>query len=398
MNKKAFVLSEIITKAIPFLFIPYLTNRLGTEGMGELALFQMYWAFFLPLLNASFDSCLNRYYFKYGSRLYPVVLMLILGVVVILTALILCALYFMGSDSIYILAVVTSSLNSIFIILSSVFHIRERYYEYSFYQVLNAILLVFINVIIFELYFSSVEMRALAIILTFSVVCFSLAISVRKVIFLTSFKLNNLKLSIFFISSFCLPLIINGYSNFIRSYIDRYFIDKYYSINELGVYSLAFQLSGVIVILVAALNKAFIPNVYRNIKNGDFFLIPSRNLNIFTLGFSIISFVIVENLPKELWIAIFGQGFEEINQYLFPLLMYAIAHCYYFYYSNFLFYMGKTKLTLYATLASMFVQIPYVLLISPKSLVLLSYSPLISLMSCILVLFILSKITYKSEF
>lgn len=391
MNKSILVVSEIITKIIPFLFIPYLTNKLGAQGMGMLALFQMYWAFFLPILNIGFDSCLNRYFIKYGSRGYQSLLLIICFIIFLTFLFIATFLGVLKCDPLYFMALVTATLNALFIVLVSIYHIREMYAKYALFQCFNSAFLIALNVIVFEFYQTSVEGRIISLIVTFAIVCIMLAISAKRLISFSIISFKRVKLFVLFIVPFCFPLILNGYANFIRAYIDRFFIDKYYSVGELGIYSLAFQLTGAAIILITALNKAFIPRIYKEIKQGAFLLLPKKKVNILVVLSISLAILFRKLMPNCFYTYIFGDEFGEISNYIFPMLTYAILHIYYFYYSNYLFYIGKTKLVMYATMSSLIVQIPYVVVVSPNSLIMLSYSPLISLIFCILTLFFLTK-------
>ncbi|EIU7596390.1 oligosaccharide flippase family protein [Vibrio vulnificus] len=397
MNKSVLIVSELITKIMPFLFIPYLTNKLGAQGMGVLALFQMYWAFFLPILNTGFDSCLNRYFVKYGNHGYQTLLLMTCLFIVLVFLFLTTFLVVFNFDSLYFLALLTATFNAMFIVLISVYHIRGMYFKYAFFQSFNSAFLIILNLIIFEFYEASVDGRIISLIAAFFITCIMLAVHSKRFISFSIISLKRIKLFFLFIISFCFPLILNGYANFIRAYVDRFFIDKYYSVEELGIYSLTFQLTGAVIILVTALNKAFVPIIYKEIKQGSFLLLPEKKINLLVF-LSISTTVVFSSLiPNDFYTYIFGGEFEEMSNYVFPMLTYAILHIYYFYYSNYLFYVGKTKLVMYATMSSLIVQIPYVVVVSPNSLIMLSYSPLISLAFCILTLFFLTKLHITKE-
>lgn len=359
--------------------------------MGMLVLFQMYWAFFLPILNIGFDSCLNRYFIKYGSRGYQSLLLIVIFIISVTFLFIATFLIILKCDPLYLMALVTATLNALFIVLISIYHIREMYVKYALFQCFNSAFLIALNVVVFEFYQVSVEGRVISLIVTFTIVCIMLAISAKKLISFSIISLKRIRLFVSFIIPFCFPLILNGYANFIRAYVDRFFIDKYYSVGELGIYSLAFQLTGAAIILITALNKAFIPHIYKEIKQGAFLLLPKKNINILVILSILLAIILIRFIPNLFYTYIFGDEFGEISNYIFPMIMYAIIHIYYFYYSNYLFYIGKTKLVMYATMSSLIVQIPYVVVVSPNSLIMLSYSPLISLIFCILTLFLLTK-------
>lgn len=381
-----FVSSEIVSKIIPFLFLPYLTNTLGAKGMGELTLFQMYWAAFLPVFNMSFDTCLNRYYIRYGTRNYSSVLTAIFIFIFIACLLFSVVFYALNLNLVFFLALYCAVFNALYIILLSVLQISNFFKEYAMYQLANSIVLVLINYIIFECFYASVDGRALSVLLAFFLSCLGVLAHVKSKLNFKWMSFRILKFNYIFIFVFSSPLLINGVSNFVRNYIDRYFINLHYAIEDLGVYSLAFQLSGVGILIITSLNKVLIPDVYKRIKVRQFRCLPSIRFNIIVLVATLSLLIFANGLPGKLYAFIFGHDFMSLGDFISPLILFSMMHIYYFYFTNILMYIGKTKVVMYSTLCSMLFQIPFAMIVSPISLDALVYSPFLSLSFSVLLL------------
>ncbi len=64
-----YLAGEILSKAIPFMLIPYLSRKLGVDGYGELSYYQTYIALFVIFLGLSQDGAIARYFYFYGNDL-----------------------------------------------------------------------------------------------------------------------------------------------------------------------------------------------------------------------------------------------------------------------------------------------------------------------------------------
>ncbi|HHG3513809.1 TPA: oligosaccharide flippase family protein [Vibrio parahaemolyticus] len=395
MKSILFISSEILSKIIPFLFLPYLTYNLGAKGMGELSLFQMYWAALLPIFNMSFDTCLNRYYIRYGARNYSSVLTVIFIFIFITCLIFSVVFYALNLSTIFFLALYCAVFNALYIILLSALQIRKLFKEYAIYQLANSVVLVLINYIIFEFYCASVDGRALSVIIAFFLSCLVVLIHVKSKLNFKWVSLRILKFNYMFIFSFSSPLLINGMSNFVRNYIDRYFINMHYAIEDLGVYSLAFQLSGIGILIIASLNKMLVPDVYKRMKVRKFRVLPSIKFNMIVLVATLSLLIIAKELPGQFYGFIFGRDFVSLGDFISPLVLFSMMHIYYFYFTNVLMYIGKTKVIMYSTLCSMLFQIPFAMIISPISLDSLVYSPFLSLSFSVLLLIYFIKVELR---
>lgn len=63
-----YLAGELISKAFPFLLLPYLSRKLGVDGFGELSYYQTYLTLFIVFLGLSQEGAVVRYFYVYGKR------------------------------------------------------------------------------------------------------------------------------------------------------------------------------------------------------------------------------------------------------------------------------------------------------------------------------------------
>lgn len=80
-----------------------------------------------------------------------------------------------------------------------------------------------------------------------------------------SFKLDKKELKIVFI--FCLPLVLSAMLEFFSKGFDRFFLEKYVNINELGYYSVGLSMAAYISVFTASLDNTFSPEIYKSIAS-----------------------------------------------------------------------------------------------------------------------------------
>lgn len=63
-----YLIGELVSKIFPFLLLPYLSHKLGTEGFGELSYYQTFLALFVIFIGLSQEGAVARYFYVYGKR------------------------------------------------------------------------------------------------------------------------------------------------------------------------------------------------------------------------------------------------------------------------------------------------------------------------------------------
>jgi len=80
-----------------------------------------------------------------------------------------------------------------------------------------------------------------------------------------SFLWQKLKLAL----HFGLPLLPHSITSWVLALSDRIIIQRFIAISELGIYSLGYQLSGIVMMFATAINYAWMPFFFRTIEQSD---------------------------------------------------------------------------------------------------------------------------------
>lgn len=63
-----YLIGELVSKALPFILLPYLTRTLGPAGFGDLSLYQVLVSLIFIIVSLNHEGAIARYYFFYGKR------------------------------------------------------------------------------------------------------------------------------------------------------------------------------------------------------------------------------------------------------------------------------------------------------------------------------------------
>lgn len=195
----------------------------------------------------------------------------------------------------------------------------------------------------------------------------------------------------------CLPIIIHATGHLIFSQTDRIMLQKMYDETTLGLYSITFNLCGVLSIIYGAFNSAWVPFYYefkKQNKNEEVIVHSCRYLKIFTLicvGFILLSYDVYKLMaPKSYW-----EGMKSI-----PLFVMSIYFGFlYLFPVNFEFCNAQTKLIPVATFFAAGVNIIINFLLIPNyGIIGAAVGTMIA--HCILFLFhfIIARFIMKQEF
>ncbi len=151
--------------------------------------------------------------------------------------------------------------------------------------------------------------------------------------------------------SYGLPLIPHSLSTWIRQGGDRYIINLFLGIDQVGYFSFSFNIYNIVLMIGAAFNATNSVNIFKCLaeKNHDTERKLRKQIKIMSIFFVILSFIIWGGccLSIPLW---FPQ-YKPAIQYLFPLVMAGLFQCLYLLFVNFLFFYKKTKKLMYITVS-----------------------------------------------
>lgn len=371
------MLGELVSKAIPFLLLPYLTRALGPAGYGDLSLYQVIAALLLIAVGINQDGAIARYYYVYGKRavglinftgiLYSTIVFLLIAIFsYIFRSEILFACAFVA----YTQSIVTNQL--------TLRQMQKKVRSYLFIQFFNSFCSVAFTVLLFEIFapiaIGRIYIVVLANMLTiaFSTIFISGGAldSFRK----TKINRHNFKISLLFLLSFGMPLIIHNLSLFSKGQLDRIFVYNTYSEEQLGIYSAGFQVASILAILLMAANKATLPYYYEALKEK---LINFSNIKkwiLLSLLLVPLPALIAFLLPESLYVLVLGDGFSSSKVYTCIFLLGIAMTMPYFIAVNYLFYHGKTAVISISTALSSVIHIVLITTLGQQGMTYMAFS------------------------
>lgn len=143
---------------------------------------------------------------------------------------------------------------------------------------------------------------------------------------------------------FGLPLIPYSVVGFVYFYYDRVLIENYLSLDELGIYNVAFTIAFVIELAIQSIQSATFPNIYELLKQNYNKHIGDVNLIFRLLGLATIVLIALVLVATPVFLHTFTRPEYHRALYLIPILAAGFIFRYLFVvYTLPLFFLKKTK-------------------------------------------------------
>ncbi|HAV4944284.1 TPA: oligosaccharide flippase family protein [Acinetobacter baumannii] len=390
-----YLIGELFAKSLPFLMLPYLTRKLGPEGFGELSYYLTMLSLFGIFIGLSQEGAVTRYFYFYGKKaLNTVVKAGYLFNITISILLLLGCWWFKAEIMAYV--VLATMFQSFVNVQLALRQCQKQPLKYITIQIILSLTNVLFTVAALECFSQDlVAYRILAIVIA-NLTTFIIASLVLGDLFKDSsrFTWQRLRLGLFYIFSFGLPLILHQSSFFVKGQLDRIFIYQQYSKAELGVYSAGVQIAAVLPIILMALNKAIVPYYYQGLKDNSLTIAKIKKYTLYSLPLSILPAVVGWLLPEQMYLWFLGQNYVGSKYYVFMYLLGFGANFPYLILVNYFFYHGKNLMISKITLLSSIIYIFFLYFFAKESLDLIPYALILS--NVILIVCLWSKVSRES--
>lgn len=374
-----YLMGELFAKSLPFLMLPYLTRKLGPDGFGELSYYLTMLSLFGIFVGLSQDGAVTRYFYFYGKRALNTVVKAgyLFNIAISFILLLICWWFKTEIMAYVVLATMFQSFVNVQLALRQC---QKQPLKYIIIQIILSLTNVLFTIAALE-YFSQdlVAYRILAIVIA-NFTTFVIASLILGDLFRDNYRFTwqRLRLGLFYIFSFGLPLILHQSSFFVKGQLDRIFIYQQYSKAELGVYSAGVQIAAVLPIILMALNKAIVPYYYQGLKDNSLTIAKIKKYTLYSLPLSILPAVVGWLLPEQVYLWFLGQSYIGSKYYVVMYLLGFGANLPYLMLVNYFFFHGKNLMISKITTLSSIVYLVFLYFFAKESVELIPYALLIS--------------------
>ncbi len=359
-NGGLFSLFSFTNRGISFVLLILLAKFIQPEQYGELSLYSTFVEFLGYFVGLSTAGYMSVSFFKESQEQFNKDFSAIFIITLVMSSVIcIILLLFRYQFSAWLkldigfifLGVATAFMTTIFQLNLDYLRIKEKVSKYGIlscgYAILNFILSLYLVINRDLNWHGRAYAQSLSAFLLFliAIVCFSQ----RKMFSFTKTWERYKKILIWGI-----PLIPHLISNWVRQGLDRYIIDASYTTTDVGIFSFALNLSGIIGMVGMAFNATNSVNIYQvlssEISNSEKILkLKKTEKMIFWIyAFSAILVVIGGSILVPLVLPKYSSAIP----YMIILSVYQFIICLYYLVCNYLFYYNATKQLMLITVTS----------------------------------------------
>jgi len=340
--------TNVIRSLVPFMMLPILTAYLTPEEFGMLSLIEVSILLLFPFVSLNVYAAINVEYFHLKKEelsffITNAISLSLLSFVLFLCIVILFSeqieFYVNLSITIIVLLPVFAVLRLLPQVVLGLLQVEQKakfYFIFTLFQALIDFALSYSLIVIYKngyvgrlegIYVSAFFMSGYAFHYLY------------KHDFLSSFTFKYTRR----ILDFSLPLIPHILGGVIIAMSDRYFI-VYYAGNEmLAYYTVAYQLSALMLLFSISINQAWSPFLFRLLKESNKFNDTVKYTGLLMIAFLILGSVIyvVRDIVFMLFV---DEKFYVAKEYFLWLLIGFIFQSLYFLVTNFIFFKKRTKI------------------------------------------------------
>lgn len=342
LNTGIYTVSNVIKLAIPVLLLPIMTRYLTPYEYGIVAIFLATLMVMIPLVGLNIAPAIERAYVDYGKD--NMARYIGTGFIILFFNLLICIPIFylfrfqigtilnLAPSWLFIIIVGAFCQVCISVILA-VWRMEEKSLSYGFFVVAETLAqlgLALLLVVFLELHWQGRIMSIVASSIFFALVSLSILYFKGYIVF--SFKSNYAKE----ILHYGVPLIPQVLATWVIGMSDRLFLNVMVGLEATGLYSVGFALGSIIGLFQQSFSLAWVPTVFKGLKQGD----ESTKVNFvrFTYlhNFIILLAALVTSLlaPFILNIVV-GKDFQGAHEFVFFIAfgyafngMYRMVVCY----------------------------------------------------------------------
>lgn len=276
-NSGIYGVVSVLQKAIGFFLLPLYTAYLTTADYGTVSVVTSLTSFYSIFFTLSLDGAITRFYYDYKDdkeklkefwgSIYVFILVnsIIWGSALIIFHKFLLNPFAKGINFMpyLLIGVITILLSPTYNIFQGSLQARQVGMKYG----LNNLIYFVINLVLTILLVVNFKMKAVGVL--------TATLITNAIFFIYSFFdfLPDIKFKINFkylkdSLKYSLPILPHSLSGWFLSMLDRIFLNNMKSTSVAGVYNIGFQFGNIINIFTTAVNQAYVPWFFENMKSG----------------------------------------------------------------------------------------------------------------------------------
>lgn len=341
-------LSNVLKSLVPFIMLPLLTHYLSTEGLGTLSLIETALLLVSPLVIINLDTAIGIEFFKSSKEKLAKYIgngiflsLLSCGILTISTNFFSNEInsLFGIHQHILILIPLFALFRVIPLITLVLFQSQQKPITYLSFSVGQTIIDFAVSALLVISYKLGYLGRLYGIYGAFLIASIAGLFYLLKHDFIT-LKITTQKLRQ--VASFGLPLIPHAIGGTIIAMSDRYFISFFESNAQVGLYTVAYQIGAIMLLISMSVNQAWTPMAFELMKNKQFSQV--RKLSAALLGLFLISAILIYLFRNIIFTLFIDNSFYQALQYTPLLLLGFMFQSCYFVVVKYLFFLKRTQL------------------------------------------------------
>lgn len=275
LMSKGYFLTTIINQSLPFILLPVLTRYLTTDEYGSLSLYSFFHVVAFSLVGSSLPTIVSKFFFEKSKEFISLLIFNCIFCSLVfscLLALIILLIHPWLNDYIsipfvwMILVPFGAFANVIFMLGLNVCRNRQKVFHFSLHQIGNTLVNFVVSIVLVCLFYAGWHGRAIGFIFSYFISAFFVICYLKRTGYLIfSFDLDLSKQIIKFI----FPLIFNSLQLVLISQVGIFFMQLYFSKDLLGLYSLGFQISYCVKLLIDTLVMSWSPFFFKQLSMND---------------------------------------------------------------------------------------------------------------------------------
>ena len=354
-NILVYGITNIIKSLVPFIMLPILTLYISPNEYGELSLIETSVLFLLPFIMLNINGAINVEFFKLEKNEYK---KYVLNAIFISFCAFIIVMFFLfifrenlsnlmhlKTHWILLLGIFAFMrvLSSVILVIFQASQQVKKYAVFSITQTVTDFLLSYIFVVLFKLSIIGRLLGEYGAFFIFSLI--SIFLLFKMGFFNVKFTLKYTK----DILKFGLPLIPHSIGGIILAMSDRYFISYFEGNKYVGLYTVAYQVSAILLLISTSVNQAWSSMFFKMMKDKNYDKIKMI-IRILIFLFIIATFFIYE-FSDFIYKLLISKEYYSSKTYFIYLLLGFLFQSIYFLFTNFLFFYKKTHILSMITIA-----------------------------------------------